>query len=182
MSRAAQNRSAPCRSTLQLCAAVALCALALLLPASTGWSLSNDREQDLIWSADGDTVINTVDGTRVVTVNRNVFIKQGSMELRGDQAIFEYDQRNSELRKVTVNGAPASFQQQPDGSSNVITGSSEVIHYYTGAQNQIEFIGAARFNQEGSVMNCVEIRHIIGAGTTEMTGPCSGTLPPQTIE
>ena len=156
-----------------------LCTLALTAAATATWSLSIDREQELIYSADGNSTITTLEGMRVVTVRENVFIKQGSMELRGDLAIFEYDQENSELRKVSVTGNPASFQQQPDGDGEIITGSSENIYYYIGTENLVEFIGTARFNQGGSVMNCIEIRHGIDTGTTEMTGPCSGTLAPQ---
>ena len=158
---------------------LSLCAVALISAATAAWSLSADREQELIYSADGNSTIATVEGMRIVTVRENVFIKQGSMELRGNLAIFEYDQQNSELKKVSVTGSPASFQQQPDGNGEIITGSSENIYYYVGSENLIEFVGTARFNQGGSVMNCIEIRHGIDTGTTEMTGPCSGTLAPQ---
>ncbi len=156
-----------------------MCAVALTAAATAAWSLSADREQELIYSADGNSTIATVEGMRIVTVRENVIIKQGSMELRGDLAIFEYDQENSVLRKVSVTGNPASFQQQPDGDSEIITGSSENIYYYIGSENLVEFVGTARFNQGGSVMNCIEIRHEIDSDTTEMTGPCSGTLAPQ---
>jgi len=158
---------------------LSLCAVMLTVSATAVWSLSVDREQELIYSADGNSTIATVEGMRIVTVRENVFIKQGSMELRGDLAIFEYDQQNSELRKVSVTGKPASFQQQPDGDGEVITGSSENIYYYIGSESLVEFVGTARFSQGGSVMNCIEIRHGIDSGTTEMTGPCSGTLAPQ---
>jgi lipopolysaccharide transport protein LptA len=158
---------------------LSLCIAAFAAATTAAWSLSADREQELIYSADGNSTIATVEGMRVVTVRENVFIKQGSMELRGDLAIFEYDQQNSELRKVSVTGRPASFQQEPDGGGEVITGSSEHIYYYVGSDTRVEFVGTARFNQGGSVMNCVEIRHGIDSGTTEMTGPCRGTLAPQ---
>jgi len=158
---------------------LSLCAVILTAAATAAWSLSADREQELIYSADGNSTIATVEGMRIVTVRQNVFVKQGSMELRGDLAIFEYDQQNSELRKVSVTGKPASFQQQPDGNGEVITGSSENIYYYLGSESVVELVGTARFSQGGSVMNCIEIRHGIDSGTTEMTGPCSGTLAPQ---
>ncbi len=173
MTQVRQNKFRTSRTCLGLCAAV------LTVAATTAWSLSADREQELMYSADGNSTIATVEGVRIVTVRENVFIKQGSMELRGDLAVFEYDQENSELKKVSVTGSPASFQQQPDGKGEIITGSSKNIYYYVGSENLIEFVGTARFNQGGSVMNCIEIRHGIDTGTTEMTGPCSGTLAPQ---
>ncbi len=156
-----------------------LCAAGLLSVTSTTWSLSADRDQEVSYTADGNTTISTTDGLRIVTVRDNVFIKQGSMELRGQIAVFEYDQRSSELRKVSVTGNPASFQQQPSESSSLITGTSTNIYYHAGEDYLVELIGSASFTQDGSVMNCVEIRHLVNAGTTEMTGPCSGVLPPQ---
>jgi lipopolysaccharide export system protein LptA len=150
-----------------------------LLLASAAWSLTSDRHQEVEVNADGRSTIAIVEGVRVVTFRDNVIIRQGSMELRGDVAIIEYDQRNNEMRKVSVTGQPASFQQQPDGGGGLITGTSEAIYYLTGSENLIEFIGAARFTQDSSVMSCVEIRHNVESGVTEMTGPCSGILPPQ---
>jgi lipopolysaccharide transport protein LptA len=172
----------PAHSSKRTGAFAGMVGMLLTMLPLVAWALSADRDKELSYSADGNSTIATQEGVRVVTVRENVFIKQGSMELRGHEAVFEYDQENGELRRVSVTGSPASFQQLPENSNDLITGSSNTIYYHLGGENRIEFIGAATFTQSGSVMNCVEIRHSIDSGITEMTGPCSGTLPPQSIE
>ncbi|GIT21729.1 MAG: hypothetical protein CM1200mP40_14110 [Gammaproteobacteria bacterium] len=41
-------------------------------------------------------------------------VTQGTLEILGDEAIFEYDANSNELTKVTVHGTPVRFQQQLD--------------------------------------------------------------------
>ncbi|MDT8427681.1 MAG: LptA/OstA family protein [Pseudomonadales bacterium] len=169
----------PDKTRLKLNFLCVCCALGLAMPFSYGWGLSSDQEQELVYTADGNSTIANSNGQRIVTVRDNVFVKQGSMELRGSQAVFEYDIDSNELQRITVTGAPARFQQEPDSGEGLIQGSSDTIIYLIGAQAVIDMTGNASFNQNGSQMQCVRIQHNIDDGSTEMTGPCSGTLPPQ---
>ena len=164
------RRPAAVLSAALLCAAMTLAANAVI-------ALSTDRDREVEYWNDGPITVVSVDGRRVVTARDNILIRQGSMELRGDVAIFEYDQDN-ELRKVSVSGNLANFQQETDAGT-LVTGSSENIYYYRGDANLVEFIGTARLTEAGSEFNCAEIRHDIGSGATETTGPCSATLLPQ---
>lgn len=155
------------------------CSMVMAMSGSLAWGLSSDREQELSYTADGNSTIASSEGLRIVTVRDNVFVKQGTMELRGDVAVFEYDLESSELRRVSVTGVPARFQQEPDSGEGLVVGTSDTIIYLTGEQVLVDLIGNASFTQNGSEMHCARIQHNIDGGSTEMTGPCSGTLPPQ---
>ncbi|MES3007774.1 MAG: LptA/OstA family protein [Pseudomonadota bacterium] len=157
-------------------AAIMLGAL-LLLGAGTAVALAQESSGAHEYSADGETTIETVNGLRIITLRDNVTVHQNDVELKGDQAILEYNLDN-QLQTVRLTGSPASFQQLADGTAEPLTGSSETINYYAGGESVVEFIGSANFNQTGTALQCAQIRHVIESGATSGQA-CSGSLSPQ---
>lgn len=156
--------------------ALTLAACTTLSPAS-GLFAAQQTEGAHEYRADGETTIETINGLRVITLRQNVFVRQNEVELSGDIAVLEYNLDN-ELQQVRLTGAPANFQQQPQTDSAPITGHSDTINYYAGAESIVEFIGSASFNQPGTTLECAEIRHVIETGATSGQA-CSGSLSPQ---
>jgi len=130
------------------------------------------------YSADGETTIETINGMRVITLRDNVFVRQNAVGLTGNIAVLEYNLDN-QLQKVTLTGTPARFQQESVDSANAVSGYSDTIHYFAGAESIIEFIGTASFTQPGTSLLCAQIRHTIETGATSGQA-CSGSLSPQT--
>jgi len=129
------------------------------------------------YRADGETTIETINGLRVITLRENVFVRQDDVELSGDMAVLEYNAAN-ELQQVQLTGGPANFEQAGSADTDSLTGHSDTINYYAGAEATVEFIGSARFNQPGTTLDCERIRYVIESGAT--TGQaCSGSLTPQ---
>jgi len=129
------------------------------------------------YRADGETTIETINGVRVITLRDNVFVRQNAVELTGNVAVLEYNLDN-QLQKVTLTGAPARFQQEAKDSSEAMSGYSDTIHYFAGAESIVEFIGTASFTQPGTSLLCDQIRHTIETGATSGQA-CSGSLSPQ---
>ncbi|OGT71986.1 MAG: hypothetical protein A3H44_03665 [Gammaproteobacteria bacterium RIFCSPLOWO2_02_FULL_57_10] len=156
--------------------ALVLAGCTTLSPAS-GLFAAQQTEGAHEYRADGETTIETINGMRVITLRQNVFVRQNEVELTGDIAVLEYNLDN-ELQQVRLTGTPANFQQQPQTDSAPITGYSDTINYYAGAESIVEFIGSASFNQPGTTLQCAEIRHVIETGATSGQA-CSGSLSPQ---
>lgn len=129
------------------------------------------------YRADGETTIETLNGVRVITLRDNVFVRQNEVELTGDVAVLEYNLDN-QLQKVTLTGTPARFEQQTEDASNAVSGYSNTIQYFAGAQAVVEFVGSASFTQPGTSLLCAQIRHNTENGATSGQA-CSGSLSPQ---
>ncbi len=130
------------------------------------------------YRADGETTIETINGLRVITLRQNVYVRQDDVELTGDVAVLEFNM-NKELQQVRLTGTPANFrQQQSEADTPPITGFSDTINYYAGAESIVDFIGSASFSQPGTTLQCAEIRHVIETGATSGQA-CSGSLSPQ---
>ncbi|HIA59964.1 MAG TPA: lipopolysaccharide transport periplasmic protein LptA [Gammaproteobacteria bacterium] len=158
--------------------AIAIFSLCGLISMSA-FALESDKDQDVAYTADGDLKMMTEDNRRVVTMNNNVKVTQGSLQITGDMAIFEYDLTSKALLKVTVNGSPARYQQQLDEEGDLVQGDSETIHYSTNLETIIEFIGDANLRQPGTTTSCVAIKYFADTELFETTGPCSGILSSQ---
>lgn len=145
----------------------------------SAFALESDKNQDVAWSLDGDLKMENEGNRRIVTMNNNVKMTQGSLQITGDMAIFEYDLTTNALLKVTVNGSPARYQQQLDEEGDLVQGDSETIHYSTNLETIIEFIGDANLRQPGTTTSCVAIKYFADTELFETTGPCSGILSSQ---
>ena len=67
-------------------------------------ALESDQEQQVTWSADGNSSMQVIDNRRILEMTTNVIVNQGSLEIKGDQAVFEYEASTNTLRKVQVYG------------------------------------------------------------------------------
>ncbi|MEX1196632.1 MAG: LptA/OstA family protein [Pseudohongiellaceae bacterium] len=160
---------------------VLLMLLCLLPLVATGQTPASD--EDITYSADGGGNIVIRDGLRVTTLQGNVEIRQGLMQLYGDTASLEQDPDTGDIVRVIVEGSPARFARDATEDSARITGRSESITYYTeegesGPVTAIRFSGNAAFNSGRTALQCTEIRYLPDTGETTSTGPCSGTVAP----
>ncbi len=100
---------------------VALLSPALLVPA---YALQSDREQEVYVEADSADL----DEAKGIGIYRgNVLIKQGTMEIRGDEVTIKTKDRK--FSSLTSIGAPARFQQQLELNQSPVLGNAKHIHY-----------------------------------------------------
>lgn len=160
-------------------AAATWIAVVLLAPASL--ALEADRLEQVLWSSDGGSTTRTEGDIRILEFSDNVRVTQGSLEILGDHAVFEYDAASNRLQRVTVRGTPVRYQQQLDEEGAVV-GSSETVLMYRDQeadQTLIEFIGNAVITSPEATTRCSAIVYITElALIPETTGPCEGTLSP----
>ena len=131
------------------------------------------------WSSDGNSTMRTEGDFRILEMQDNVRVTQGTLVINGDEAVFEYDAATNELLKVTVIGTPVNYQQTAEDAQPV-TGSSETIILYREVDTQetiLEFIGDAVVISADSTMHCQAIVYLADQELIrEATGPCQGTL------
>lgn len=97
--------------------------LCLLLAMPVG-ALQSDREQPVYVEADNADL----DEAQGIGIYRgNVLIKQGTMEIRGDEVTIKTKDRK--FSSLTSVGKPAKFQQQLELNESPIFGDAKHIHY-----------------------------------------------------
>lgn len=147
---------------------------------SSSFTLEADKNQELLFSADGGTRMSIEGGVRFVRMSDNVIITQGTMEIRGDTATIEIIVSSEEVRKITVVGAPVYYRQQLDSSDAPVTGSSNSITFYTDETdeaNVVELVGEAVIESPTSNFECNAITYIADQDLIRDTkGPCSGVF------
>ena len=167
------------QQTSRIALVVAALTLFAYLPNITQ-ALETDRDQELLWSADGDSRMRIADGIRYVEMSNNVKIVQGSLDIRGDAATIEYNISNNEVSKVTVTGSPVYYQQQLDSSDELVKGSSNSLSFYTDAidgTTVVELVGEAVIESPTSNLKCSSIIYIADLDLIrEAPGPCSGVF------
>ncbi|GJM13641.1 MAG: hypothetical protein DHS20C12_20440 [Pseudohongiella sp.] len=150
----------------------------LAIPSSL--ALESDRNQALLYSADGGSRMSIQGDIRLMEMSDNVVITRGSMEIRGDAATIEFIISSGEVSKVTVTGTPVHYQQQLDSSDEPVMGSSESISFYTDESdgtNVVELVGQAIVESPSSTFECSAITYIAEQDLIRDTvGPCSGTF------
>ena len=155
--------------------------LGFFLPVSIR-ALETDRQQQVLWSSDGDSTMRINGNTRILEMSENVKVTQGSLEIIGSEAIFEYLVSTNELTKVTVRGSPVQYQQQLDEDGNLVTGTSDTLVFYSDELDEtiLELVGNANIESPDSTMSCAAIIYIADQDLIrEATGPCQGMLSPQ---
>ena len=80
------------------------CAFIRLVYANNIIALESDTNQRVTWSSDGGSTMNIEGESRILEMNTNVIVTQGTLEIRGAKAIFEYQNSSNELTKITVHG------------------------------------------------------------------------------
>lgn len=90
--------------------------LAALMATSVApaWALSTDRNQPVKITADR---MRADERQGTSHYEGDVFLKQGSLEIRADELTVHLD--NGEVRRIIVVGQPAKLQQQPDNREMV---------------------------------------------------------------
>jgi lipopolysaccharide export system protein LptA len=99
--------------------------LALLAAPLHLTALDDDEEQPLYLEADSAEL----DEAKSVSVyTGNVFVKQGSMELRGDQVTVHHDaERKPEL--IIAIGTPATYRQEVEGEQQKVEAEALRMEY-----------------------------------------------------
>ncbi len=143
-------------------------------------AIETDKDQELLWSADGDSRMSIANGMRIVEMSNNVRITQGTLNIRGDAATIEYSISDNEVSKVTVTGSPVYYEQQLDSSDVPVKGSSNSLSFYTDeidGSTVIELIGEAVIESPTSNLKCSSIIYIADLDLIrEAPGPCSGVF------
>ena len=155
--------------------------LGIILPPSIS-GLESDMDQQVLWSSDGDSTMTIKCKIGVLELSANVRVTQGTLEILGDEAIFEYDANSNELTKVTVHGTPVRFQQQLDENGALVIGTSDTLLFYSDELDEtiLELVGNANIESPDSTMRCEAIIYISDRDLIrEAAGPCQGTLSSQ---
>ncbi len=143
-------------------------------------ALESDREQPLQFSSLGNVTTSIVNDLRIVEMSDEVQITQGTMEVTGDEAIFEYDASSGELRRITVSGAPVRYSQQLNTAGNQVLGRSDTLLFYTDASSGetiIELVGNAEIQDSEAAWRCESITYIVEQELIpRSTGPCEGLM------
>ncbi|NOX27533.1 MAG: lipopolysaccharide transport periplasmic protein LptA [Gammaproteobacteria bacterium] len=100
--------------------AASLC-LILIVPA---YALQSDRQQEVYVEAD-TADLDEVSGIGIY--RGDVLIKQGTMEIRGDEVTIKTKDRK--FSSLTSVGMPAKFQQQLELNQSPVFGDAKHIHY-----------------------------------------------------
>lgn len=145
-----------------------------LIFTGTGSGLESDKDQDIEYSSLGPSTSRVDGNVRITTLEDNVQVIQGTMEISGDKAVFERDLDSSTIRRVTVTGTPAHYLQQIDATGATIEGDSDAIHYYVEGEPVVEFVGAATLRGLNDILSCASIKYFTDSQFTETTGPCEG--------
>lgn len=143
-------------------------------------AVETDKEQPVEWSSDGDSTMKLEGSSRFLEMSDNVKVTQGSLEIFGDNALFEYSADSNDLQRVTVQGTPVRYQQLLDEEGSTVVGTSDTIVFYRDEladEMIVELIGNANIESPDSTMNCAAITYIADNDLIrEATGPCQGSL------
>lgn len=118
---------------------LALLAAPGYLPATEqGQVQEEDRDQPLYLEADSAEL----DEAKALSVyTGNVFVKQGSMEVRGNQVTVHHDAENKPKHIMAV-GAPAKYRQQMEGDEKEVEAEALRMEYDV-AKDEITLIDRA---------------------------------------
>ena len=150
------------------------------LSSTSSISLEADKDQELLFSAQGGSHMSIEGDIRLMEMSDNVIITRGTMVIRGDTATIESIISSGEISKVTVLGTPVYYEQQLDSNDEPVKGSSNSISFYTDADDGssvVELIGEAVIESPTSNFKCSAIVYIAEQDLIRDTqGPCSGAF------
>ena len=150
------------------------------LSSTSSFSLEADKDQELLFSADGGSHMSIEGDIRLMEMSDNVIITRGTMVIRGDTATIESIISSGEVSKVTVLGTPVYYEQQLDSNDEPVKGSSNSISFYTDesdGSSVVELIGEAVIESPTSNFKCSAIVYIAEQDLIRATqGPCSGAF------
>ena len=152
-----------------------------LLPA-LALPLAADSNSPVTYAHDGNLNMGITGNIRTLRMFDNVRITQGSMIIRGDEAILQYRVDTNELMRVTVHGSPVNYEQQINEEGELVSGNSDTIEFFTDESGDtvIEMIGNASIRSSDSSTSCQSITYLSDQNLIrEAAGPCSGALSQQ---
>lgn len=118
--------------------ATSILGLALISASFRPTALEDDQEQPLYLESDSAELFED-DSLSVYT--GNVFVKQGSMELRGDQVTVHHDPERRPQFIIAI-GAPATYLQQVEGEEKEVEAEALRMEYDK-AKDEITLINQA---------------------------------------
>ena len=143
-------------------------------------SLESDNIQPVLFSSDGNSTMKIEGNTRILKMSNNVKVTQGTLEILGNEATFEYSISTNELTRVTVHGTPVHYQQQLDEDGSLVKGTSDILLFYTDEfdnETILELVGNANIESPDSTMRCAAITYVVDRDLIrEANGPCEGML------
>ena len=145
-------------------------------------ALESNSNQQVTWSADGNSNMRIVENSRILEMTINVIVNQGSLEIKGDRAIFEYEASTNELKQVQVYGTPVLYQQNLDGDGGLVSGVSDSLIFSINdfEETILELIGNAKIESPSSTISCSSIIYVVERDLIrEAAGPCEGALGAQ---
>jgi len=136
--------------------------LAVILPgmlAHTALALPEDAEQPIHGSYD-NSVLMMDEGKQVFygTAESPAEITQGSLKITGNEITIE--RVEGEIKKLSVSGNPAHYQQQPAIDQAMVTAEGEtiILDYET---QHMSAIGQVRFTQGGDLWSGCQVDYFI---------------------
>ncbi len=143
-------------------------------------ALESDKDQPLMWSADGDSRMSLRGEFRILVMSNNVRVTQGTLQINGDEVIIETRINSDEPPKITVHGSPVRYQQQLDNEGGLVVGFGDTLMLYTDEVNGeevLELIGNAAIQSPDASLKCSAITYIADRDLIrEAAGPCEGVL------
>ena len=140
-----------------------LAALALLLPA-LGQALPEDRNQPIRIESDA---AHRDDRGETLVYEGSVRIDQGTMHIDADKVTVHF--ANGEVERVVSEGKPAVYRQQQKPDSKPVDARARQIDYHM-AQDLVVLTGAARVEQEGSVLEGERITYDVAKEQIQARG------------
>lgn len=125
--------------------------IALLLQFSASHALPEDSTQPINITAD-EAQYNQQTGEGVY--NKNVLIKQGSLEIKADNAIFYME--NGELSYVKAKGNLIHIQYLPEKDKPWVYGEGQNLEYYP-KKNELILMNNAKITQDKDIVTANKI-------------------------
>ena len=138
--------------------------LCLLVASAPAFALKSDREQPMQVGADAASS-SVESGVTVLT--GNVKIDQGTLSIRADRG--EVEQKNEDVHRVILDGAPALLQQDIEGQG-LLKAQAKRIEYLL-ADNRVVMTGGVRIERPRGVMTGERVVYHLDSGEMEAGEP-----------
>ncbi len=140
-----------------------------LLAASLSFSpialgKSSDRNQPMDVQADSTNAL--MEDNSDSTLNGNVVITQGTLEIKSDRAIIH--RRNGDIDKVTLTGSPVVMKQVNDNGEPMDAQASTIV--YTLSSDLILLSGSVIINQPRGSMRGENVKYDLKTGRLDGGG------------
>lgn len=136
----------------------ALTALILVAVASTASAKSTDRSQPMDVNADSTNAC--FEDNCVTTLEGNVRIRQGTLEVDADRA--EIHQQNGDPQRVVLTGGPARLRQVADNGEPTDASAQQIV--YTLSDEQMVLTGNVEIVQPRGNLRGETVKYDINTG------------------